>query len=58
MFDLQRYLNRLHTSMAAQITSGGYVDESIVSGWEAEFDTLKPLLSPRDTGNPPPPPPL
>lgn len=50
MFDLQRYLNRLHLAMASHISSNGNVLESLVSSWEDEFETLKPLLLRHDTG--------
>lgn len=51
MFDIQKYLNRMHTAMAAHISgSGGSVAEGIVTGWEDEFETLRPVLSRHDSG--------
>lgn len=49
MFDIQRYLNRLHLAMASHITSNGFVMESLVTGWEDEFETLKPIIARHDT---------
>ncbi|KAG9253905.1 putative C6 transcription factor [Emericellopsis atlantica] len=49
MFDIQRYLNRLHLAMASHIASNGHVVESLVSGWEDEFETVKSQLVRHDT---------
>lgn len=50
MHEVQRFLNRLHTAMYAQITANGGVTESSVAMWETDFESLKPLLIRYDTG--------
>jgi transcriptional regulatory protein LEU3 len=50
MYDIQRFLNRLHTSMAAHIVGTDSVNESIVATWEDEFEMLRPLLHRPDLG--------
>ena len=49
MFNTQRYLNRLHLAMASHITSNGFIIESLVTNWEDEFETLKPLFARTET---------
>lgn len=48
--DVQRFLNRFHTSMFTQITAHGGVHESEVAMWETEFESLKPLINRYDSG--------
>lgn len=50
MYDVQRYLNRLHLAMASHITSHGFVVESLVTSWEDEFETLKPIILRHNSG--------
>lgn len=50
MYDVQRFVNRFTTAMTALIAAGGVVPESVVSGWESEFEVLRPLMIPHDTG--------
>lgn len=45
MFDAQKYLNRMHTAMAAHIAAAGSVPESVVASWEDELEMLKPILA-------------
>ncbi|KHO00779.1 uncharacterized protein MAM_01557 [Metarhizium album ARSEF 1941] len=49
MHDVQRFLNRFHTSMFTQITARGGVHESEVALWETEFESLKPLITKHDS---------
>lgn len=58
MYEAQRFLNRFHAAMAAQIGVNGGVPDTIVAMWETEFESLKPLLVRYDTGTPPLAPPL
>ncbi|CAG9996558.1 unnamed protein product [Clonostachys byssicola] len=44
MFEIQKFLNRMHLSMAAYITSNGSVGESIVANWEDDFESLQALV--------------
>lgn len=53
-YELQRFLNRFHTSMHAQTSHVGSVPESAIAVWENELETLKPLLVRFDTGKTPP----
>ncbi|KAM0256465.1 hypothetical protein ACHAQJ_004990 [Trichoderma viride] len=48
-YELQRFLNRFHTAMHAQTSTIGSVPESVVSVWENELETLKPVLVRFDT---------
>lgn len=50
MHDVQRFLNRFHTSMFTQVTAHGGVHESEVAMWETEFESLKPLITKYDSG--------
>lgn len=50
LFDLQKFVNRLHTAMSGHAVAHGGVFESIVKEWEAEFDSLKPMVARVDTG--------
>ncbi|KAI5459951.1 hypothetical protein BGZ63DRAFT_389097 [Mariannaea sp. PMI_226] len=43
MFDLQKFSNRLHTAMAAQVADHGGVTESTTKIWEDEFELLRAL---------------
>lgn len=43
-FNVQKFCNRLHTYMNAQLSSEGNVPYAIVSNWEEELETLRPLL--------------
>lgn len=45
MFDIQKFLNRMHNSMATHIASNGWVVESLVMAWEDEFETIRPIIS-------------
>ncbi|KAF4977224.1 hypothetical protein FZEAL_6221, partial [Fusarium zealandicum] len=45
LFELQRFTNRLHTAMFAQISATNGVSETVVKNWEDEFELLKPLIS-------------
>ncbi|KAG8415041.1 hypothetical protein J3458_008924 [Metarhizium acridum] len=49
MHDVQRFLNRFHTSMFTQVTAHGGVHESEVAMWETEFESLKPLITKYDS---------
>ena len=49
-YDIQRFLNRLHTAMFTHITAHGGVHESEVAMWETEFESLKPLISKHESG--------
>ncbi|TXB99138.1 hypothetical protein FocTR4_00012918 [Fusarium oxysporum f. sp. cubense] len=44
-FELQKFSNRLHTAMSAQISANNGVPETIVKMWEAEFELLRPLVT-------------
>ncbi|KAF5970965.1 PBN1-like protein [Fusarium coicis] len=48
-FELQKFSNRLHTAMSAQISANNGVPETIVKMWEDEFELLRPLVSPVET---------
>ena len=50
MYDVQKYLNRLHLAMASHITHHGFVPESLVTDWEDEFEPLKPIIMGYDSG--------
>lgn len=49
-FELQKFSNRLHTAMSAQISANNGVPETIVKMWEAEFELLRPLVTRVETG--------
>jgi transcriptional regulatory protein LEU3 len=49
LFELQRFSNRLHTAMTAQILSNDGVPETVVKTWEDEFELLRPLVTHVDT---------
>ena len=53
MFDLEKYMNRFHTAVAAQITSTGGTSHVVVSMWESELENVKPVLVPTTTGKSP-----
>ncbi|SCN93811.1 related to transcription factor [Fusarium fujikuroi] len=44
-FELQKFSNRLHTAMYAQISASNGVPETIVKMWEDEFELLRPLVT-------------
>lgn len=48
-YDLQKWLNRFHAAMAAQVASGQAITTSIVSFWESQFEAIKPSLVRIDT---------
>lgn len=50
MFELQKFLNRLHTAMSAQVASHNGVSEAVVRSWEDEFELLKPLVTRVESG--------
>lgn len=50
MFDIEKYMNRFHTAVAAQITSTGGTSHVVVSMWESELENVKPVLVPTTTG--------
>lgn len=50
LFELQKFSNRLHTAMTAQILSNDGVPETVVKTWEDEFELLRPLVTHVDTG--------
>lgn len=50
LFELQKFSNRLHTAMTAQILSTGGVPEAVVKTWEDEFELLRPLVTHVETG--------
>jgi transcriptional regulatory protein LEU3 len=50
LFELQKFSNRLHTAMAAQISSNNGVSDSVVRTWEDELELLKPIVTHVDTG--------
>ncbi|RGP70739.1 hypothetical protein FSPOR_3758 [Fusarium sporotrichioides] len=50
LFELQKFSNRLHTAMTAQISSNNGVPETVVKTWEDEFELLRPLVTHVDTG--------
>lgn len=43
LFDLEKFSNRLHTAMAAQVADHGGVSEGVVKTWEDDFEILKAL---------------
>ncbi|KAF4435157.1 hypothetical protein F53441_13579 [Fusarium austroafricanum] len=43
--ELQKFSNRLHTAMAAHISSNNGVSEAVVRTWEDEFELLRPLVT-------------
>ncbi|KAM5358712.1 hypothetical protein ACJZ2D_015055 [Fusarium nematophilum] len=45
LFELQKFTNRLHTAMAAQISAHNGVSEMTVKTWEDDFELLKPLIT-------------
>ncbi|CAG7563017.1 unnamed protein product [Fusarium equiseti] len=45
LFELQKFSNRLHTAMTAQILSNNAVPETVVKTWEDEFEILRPLVT-------------
>ncbi|KAH7182795.1 uncharacterized protein B0J16DRAFT_356625 [Fusarium flagelliforme] len=45
LFELQKFSNRLHTAMSAQILSNNAVPETVVKTWEDEFEVLRPLVT-------------
>ena len=49
MFDMQKYLQRMHAAMAMHISASGSVPESVVSSWEDELEALRPVLGRNDT---------
>ncbi|KAH6984971.1 hypothetical protein BKA56DRAFT_582033 [Ilyonectria sp. MPI-CAGE-AT-0026] len=49
LFDLQKFINRLHMAMAAQVASYGGVTEGTVKTWEDDFEALRPLVTNVDT---------
>ncbi|PNY23460.1 Uncharacterized protein TCAP_06602 [Tolypocladium capitatum] len=49
MYEAQRFLNRFHTAMAAQISANGGVPDAVVAIWETEFESVRPLLVRYDT---------
>ncbi|EKJ76271.1 hypothetical protein FPSE_03526 [Fusarium pseudograminearum CS3096] len=49
LFELQKFSNRLHTAMTAQILSNDGVPETVVKTWEDEFELLRPLVTHVDT---------
>ncbi|KAJ6444705.1 hypothetical protein O9K51_03101 [Purpureocillium lavendulum] len=49
MYEVQLFLNRFHSAMAAQIGANGGVPDTMVAMWETEFESLKPLLVRFDT---------
>lgn len=49
-FELQKFSNRLHTAMYAQISASNGVPETIVKMWEDEFELLRPLVTRVETG--------
>lgn len=50
LFELQKFSNRLHTAMAAQISSNNGVSDSVVRTWEDELELLKPIVTHVETG--------
>lgn len=44
-FELQKFSNKLHTAMSAQISANNGVPETIVKMWEDEFELLRPLVT-------------
>ena len=50
LFELQKFSNRLHTAMTAQILSNNAVPETVVKTWEDEFEVLRPLVTHVETG--------
>lgn len=49
MFDVQRFLNRMQTAMAAQVATAGGVAEGVVMAWEDEFEMVRPRLERHDS---------
>ncbi|KPM36245.1 hypothetical protein AK830_g10327 [Neonectria ditissima] len=49
LFDVQKFTNRLHLAMAAQVAAHGGVTEETVRIWEDDLEALKPLVSRADT---------
>ncbi|CAJ0541935.1 Ff.00g082990.m01.CDS01 [Fusarium sp. VM40] len=49
LFELQKFSNRLHTAMAAQISSNNGVSDSVVRTWEDELELLKPIVTHAET---------
>ncbi|KAH7144011.1 putative C6 transcription factor [Dactylonectria macrodidyma] len=49
LFDFQKFLNRLHMAMAAQIAAHGGVTEGTVKTWEDDFEALTPFVTSVDT---------
>ncbi|KAK7414372.1 hypothetical protein QQX98_006737 [Neonectria punicea] len=49
LFDIQKFTNRLHLAMAAQVAAHGGVTEEAVKIWEADLEALKPFVSRADT---------
>ncbi|KAI8660591.1 Zn(2)-C6 fungal-type domain-containing protein [Fusarium keratoplasticum] len=45
LFELQKFSNRLHTAMAAQICAHNGVSEAVVRNWEDEFELFKPIVT-------------
>ncbi|KAM0436126.1 hypothetical protein ACHAPT_003018 [Fusarium lateritium] len=45
LFELQKFTNRLHTAMAAQISAHNGVSEAVVKNWENEFELVKPIVT-------------
>src|SRR6478735_10171997 len=50
LFELQKFSNRLHTAMSAQILSNNAVPETAVKKWEDEFEVLRLLVTHVETG--------
>jgi hypothetical protein len=44
------FLNRMHTAMAAQLSSQRQVPNTMIAPWEQEFETLKPTIIQTNTG--------
>lgn len=49
-YDLSKFLNRMHTAVAAQLSSHREIPHTMVSTWEQEFEALRPTLLQTNTG--------
>ncbi|KOS19616.1 Regulatory protein LEU3 [Escovopsis weberi] len=49
LYDLQKFLNRFHTAMFAQIAASNSIPEGIIRMWELELEVLKPTIVRYDT---------
>lgn len=50
MYDLQKWLNKFHTAMAAELAAYDSISETTVSHWESEFEAVKRTIVPHESG--------